>query len=114
MFIDKTADQQDIGTAVETVSPEKKVRKGFPVGIKNLSGKEPVEVSEISHFDMGSLCYYIHLHEEEIMDKMKKMLHREDGRYFLDSPSWYFDFLGLREEDYRWFFSTIKECPSYT
>ena len=63
---------------------------------------------------MGSLCYYIHLHEEDILDKMKKMLCRERGKYFLDSPPWFFDFLGLNEEDYRWFFHILREGSDFS
>ena len=102
---------QDIGEAEIIMSIEK---KEFPVGIRAFSGKNPAEESELSVPDMGSMCYYIHLHEEEILDKMKKILRREEGIFYLDSPPWFFDFLGLQEEDYRWFFHTLKEDAGFS
>ncbi len=83
------------------------------LGLQDLGEAEEALPSE-KRDDMGSLCYYIHLHEEEILDKMTKMLRREEGKYFLDSPSWFFDFLGLQEEDYRWFFHTLKEGAGFS
>ncbi|MBQ6392395.1 MAG: hypothetical protein IJH60_02685, partial [Eubacterium sp.] len=45
---------------------------------------------------------------------MKKILRREEGIFYLDSPPWFFDFLGLQEEDYRWFFHTLKEDAGFS
>lgn len=105
---------QDLGETGTTMPLEKRERKEFPLGIRPFSGREVTGEPEYSVPDMGSLCYYIHLHEEGILDKMKKMLRREEGKYYLDSPPWFFDFLGLQEEDYRWFFHTLKEDAGFS
>ena len=62
--------------------------------------------------DMGDLCYYIHLREEPLFEKMDRMVRCEDGRFYLESPPWFFDFLGLTEEDFRWFYQRLKEKTS--
>ena len=64
-------------------------------------------------YDMSRLCYYIHLHEEEILREMEGMVMRDEAGFFIDSPPWFFDFLGLTEEDYRWFFHLLREDPTY-
>ena len=64
-------------------------------------------------YDMSRLCYYIHLHEDQVLEKMESMLMREEGISFLESPPWFFDFLGLTEEDYHWFFHQLREDSSY-
>ena len=105
---------QDMGETGLDLPSEKRGRVEFPMGIMTFSGKNSAEESDLSVPDMGSLCYYIHLHEEEILDKMTKMLRREEGKFYLDSPAWFFDFLGLQEEDYRWFFHTLKEDAGFS
>lgn len=105
---------QDMGESEALLSSERRERKDVSVGIRMLAAKGSAEESEEAATDMGSLCYFIHLHEEDILEQMKKMLHREEGIYYLDSPSWFFDFLGLQEEDYRWFFHTLKEDSDYS
>ena len=83
------------------------------LGLQDMGETEEALPSE-KRDDMGSLCYYIHLHEEEISEKMRSMLRREEGKFYLDSPPWFFDFLGLQEEDYRWFFHTLKEDAGFS
>ena len=63
---------------------------------------------------MEKLCYYIRLHENLVFDDLRGMVCCKDGRYYLDSPPWYFDFLGLEEEDFHWFFDELKERNQYS
>ena len=105
---------QDMGETEIPMPSGRRERRDYPVGIRRLAGKDFDAESEEAVPDMGSLCYYIHLHDEDILDKMKKMIHREEGKYFLDSPPWFFDFLGLQEEDYRWFFHTLREDSGFS
>ena len=104
---------QDMEEKGYTSSSEKKEKRDILAGVRLLSGRNASEPGA-SVSDMGSLCYYIHLHDEEILDHMKKMLHREEGKYYLESPSWFFDFLGLQEEDYRWFYQALKEDSGFS
>ena len=62
---------------------------------------------------MSRLCYYIHLREEKVLKEMEGMLMRDEAGFYIDSPPWFFDFLGLTEEDYRWFFHLLREDSPY-
>lgn len=77
---------------------------GVQAGISQDGKEEP---------GMTELCYYIRLHEEEILTELKGMIRSKEGRFYLDSPAWYFDMLGLEEEDYHWFFQQMKEKSDF-
>ena len=66
-----------------------------------------------SHHDMSELCYFIHLHEEDILSELHKMVCVEDGIYYLDSPAWFLDILGLQEEDFLWFYELMRRQKDY-
>ena len=62
--------------------------------------------------DMGDLCYYIHLREENILDILQDMLIPKEEVQVLHSPDLYFYLRELTKEDYAWFFDKIKnESP---
>ena len=69
--------------------------------------------SDAGTYDMSRLCYYIHLREEKVLKEMEGMLMRDEAGFYIDSPPWFFDFLGLTEEDYRWFFHLLREDSPY-
>ncbi len=59
--------------------------------------------------DMGDLCYYIHLREENILDILQDMLIPKEEVQVLHSPDLYFYLRELTKEDYAWFFDKIRE-----
>lgn len=59
--------------------------------------------------DMGDLCYYIHLRQENLPDQIREMANLWQGRYFIESPCVYYDLLELTEEDLLWFFDILKK-----
>ena len=63
--------------------------------------------------DMGDLCYYIHLREENILDILQDMLIPKEEVQVLHSPDLYFYLRELTKEDYAWFFDKIKKESPY-
>ena len=63
--------------------------------------------------DMGDLCYYIHLREENILDILQDMLIPKEEVQVLHSPDLYFYLRELTKEDYAWFFDKIKKEGPY-
>lgn len=63
--------------------------------------------------DMGDLCYYIHLREENILDILQDMLIPNEEIQVLHSPDIYFYLRELTKEDYVWFFDKIKKESPY-
>ena len=63
--------------------------------------------------DMGDLCYYIHLREENILDILQDMLIPKEEVQVLHSPDLYFYLRELTKEDYAWFFDKIKKERPY-
>lgn len=63
--------------------------------------------------DMGDLCYYIHLREENILDILQDMLISNEEIQVLHSPDIYFYLRELTKEDYAWFFDKIKKESPY-
>ncbi len=63
--------------------------------------------------DMGDLCYYIHLREENILALLEDMLIEEEDKKILHSPDMYFYLRELTEEDYIWFFDKVKREGHY-
>ena len=63
--------------------------------------------------DMGDLCYYIHLREENILDILQDMLIPKEEVQVLHSPDLYFYLRELTKEDYAWFFDKIKKESTY-
>lgn len=63
--------------------------------------------------DMGDLCYYIHLREENILALLEDMLIEEEDKKILRSPDMYFYLRELTKEDYTWFFDKVKKESHY-
>lgn len=63
--------------------------------------------------DMGDLCYYIHLREENILSLLEGMVSRLDEIEVLHSPDMYFYLRELSKEDYIWFFDKVKKESKY-
>lgn len=63
--------------------------------------------------DMGDLCYYIHLREENVLELLEDMLIEEGDKKILHSPDMYFYLRELTEEDYIWFFDKVKRESHY-
>lgn len=63
--------------------------------------------------DMGDLCYYIHLREENVLELLEDMLIEEGDKKILHSPDMYFYLRELTEEDYIWFFDKVKRESRY-
>lgn len=76
-------------------------------------GVEDLGVSGKNCADMGDLCYYIHLREENILKILGEMVSEENGIIFLDSPDMYFYLRELTREDYQWFFDQLKKESVY-
>ncbi len=95
---------QDMGPEVLTqeTGGERKGRHPFSFSSREDRTDEESE-------DMRDLCYYIHLREESLFEKLDRMVRCDEGRFYLESPPWFFDFLGLTEEDFRWFYLHLKD-----
>ena len=76
------------------------------IGAEDLGYKENISAYGQGS-DMGDLCYYIHLREEHVMDRMRDMLVREEDIEVLHPPDMYFYLRELTKEDYTWFFDKI-------
>lgn len=63
--------------------------------------------------DMGDLCYYIHLREENILDILQDMLIPKGEVQVLHSPEIYFYLRELTKEDYTWFFDKLRKESHY-
>ena len=63
--------------------------------------------------DMGDLCYYIHLREENILDILQDMLIPKEEVQVLHSPDLYFYLRELTKEDYIWFFDKVRKEGTY-
>lgn len=64
-------------------------------------------------YHMAEICYYLHLREEGILDIIDRNISMQEGRCFVDSPCWFFDFMGVTEEDYVWLFDRLKQQKEY-
>ena len=82
------------------------------IGAEDLGYKENISAYGQGS-DMGDLCYYIHLREEHVMDRMRDMLVREEDIEVLHPPDMYFYLRELTKEDYAWFFDKIKKESPY-
>lgn len=76
-------------------------------------GVEDLGSSDSGRGDMGDLCYYIHLREDNILNILDEMVFKQDGIAFLDSPDMYFYLKELTAEDYRWFFEKLRGEGTY-
>lgn len=76
-------------------------------------GMEDVGVYRNAGGDMGDLCYYIGLRSREILTYVRETARQEGESFFVDSPDLYVDLLELTEEDYRWFFSCLRDSDIY-
>ena len=63
--------------------------------------------------DMGDLCYYIHLREENILEVLQHLLISKGEVQVLHSPDIYFYLRELTQEDYTWFFDKLKKESPY-
>lgn len=75
-------------------------------------GMEDV-VSGTEDKNMSDLCYYVRLRTEDIIRHVKEAARQDGDIFYLDSPNLYFDLLELEEEDYRWFFTSLKKEGGY-
>lgn len=65
------------------------------------------------HANMGDLCYYIRLREEEILDILEEIAERKEGIFILSSPDLFFYLRELKADDYRWFFDRLRSGGRY-
>lgn len=63
--------------------------------------------------DMGDLCYYIHLREENILNRLQEMLIKDNEIEVLYPPDMYFYLRELTKEDYLWFFDKVRSESGY-
>lgn len=82
------------------------------IGAEDLGYKENISAYGQGS-DMGDLCYYIHLREEHVMDRMRDMLVREEDIEVLHPPDMYFYLRELTKEDYIWFFDKVRKEGTY-
>lgn len=82
------------------------------IGAEDLGYKEPFAESGMNG-DMGDLCYYIHLREEDIMSRFQELLIKEEDIEVLYPPDMYFYLRELTREDYLWFFNKVKKESHY-
>lgn len=71
-------------------------------------GEVCIDWKENREKDSGELCYYVRLREEDILRRIEDAAVWTDGRYILNASNWFFDFVGLREEDFRWLIPKLK------
>lgn len=84
------------------------------LGFEDLGLGKEEEPYDLSSKNMGDLCYYIPLREGNIMSILQNVAVCQEGKYYVDSPSWYFDLQGLKEEDYHWFLEEIRKSAAYS
>lgn len=82
------------------------------IGAEDLGYGEKFSEHRVSG-DMGDLCYYIHLREENILSRLQELLLTEDGIEVLYPPDMYFYLRELTREDYLWFFDKVRRESSY-
>ena len=63
--------------------------------------------------NMGDLCYFILLKDEEILHHIKEIAEEFQEMYFVEAPEVYFDLLELRDEEYQWFFDRLRREKEY-
>lgn len=63
--------------------------------------------------DMGDLCYFIHLKDEEILLRIREIAEESQEMFFVGSPDAYFHLLELAEEEYQWFFDRLRQEKAY-
>ncbi len=80
-------------------------QKGLYLGMEDLGSGDGA--------DMGDLSYYIHLREEEILERLSAMVRKTEEGYLLDSPDMYFYLRELTMEDYQWFFHKLRDERLY-
>ncbi|MBQ9157400.1 MAG: hypothetical protein IJ137_11545 [Eubacterium sp.] len=64
--------------------------------------------------NMGDLCYYIHLREEEIPSRIRELSSRTDIYDILPGPPFILPLLELGSEDYVWFFDTLRKKKAFS
>lgn len=82
------------------------------IGAEDLGYKEAFS-GERMNGDMGDLCYYIHLREEDILSRLQELLIKEEDIEVLYPPDMYFYLRELTKEDYLWFFDKVKKESHY-
>lgn len=82
------------------------------IGAEDLGYGEKVSEYGVSG-DMGDLCYYIHLREENILNRLQEMLITEGEIEVLYPPDMYFYLRELTQEDYLWFFDKVRKKSRY-
>lgn len=82
------------------------------IGAEDLGYKENLSEYKMNG-DMGDLCYYIHLREENILYRLREMLVREGEIEVLPPPDMYFYLRELTREDYLWFFDKVRSESEY-
>lgn len=63
--------------------------------------------------NMGDLCYFIGLQKKEILSYVKEIATERDGIWYIDSPNLYFELLEIKEEEYQWFFQSLRDSGDY-
>ena len=71
-------------------------------------GFEDLGPGNDSRANVGDLCYYIHLRDEDVLDIMEEMCDRSTGIFRLDSPDLFFCLKELTYEEYQWFFDRLR------
>ena len=82
------------------------------LGVEDIGYREE-EVDSEEKGDMGDLCYYIHLREENILNILEEMIVNRKNKRIIYSPDMYFYLRELTREDYKWFFTKLKEAKQY-
>lgn len=76
-------------------------------------GMEDMNDSGEQGGDMGDLCYFIHLRDEEILPHIRELAEESREMFYVESPDVYFDLLELGEEEYQWFFDRLRQEKEY-
>ena len=105
---------EDVGEAIRQRTSARERNPLFSDGNNIIKMSKKVEAMAVKKTDMTELCYYIRLHEKDVMTHLDQMVCTQDGRFYVDSPPSFFDTLGLQEKDYRWFLEYLKAESVYT
>ena len=76
-------------------------------------GMEDMNDFDEQRGDMGDLCYFIHLKDEEIVLRIRELAEEVQELFFVESPDAYFDLLELEEEEFQWFFDRLRQERAY-
>lgn len=70
-------------------------------------------MEELGTGGMEKLCYYIHIREKQILQRIRELARPEEACFIIAGPDWFYPLVELSAEDIQWFFQLLKTDGSY-